>query len=148
MRTTPPTLLSLLLFLLLACSQSDILPADSLAGTWAGNSATAQVGDCTWGSAASVAVSATWQVTGQAVKATFTQQGGQVYVITTMLGTLTGSKVTLSEAQHGVCFGVPRNYSTRYEGEVKGKELTLVGLDTICPVQRCIFRRTITLTRQ
>lgn len=150
MRTSCKNSLPALLILLLGCSKPEAAqPAADLTGTWAGTTAIAQAGNCTWGSAATLPTSATWQVANNEVKATIIRKDGSIEVPVTMVGTLIGTRIRLlSQGQNATCNGVARQYSVWYEGEVSGKELTLVGLDTICPVQKCIFRRTVSLTRQ
>jgi hypothetical protein len=121
-----------------------------LEGTWKGTNETQQVGDCSWKGATSLPVTASWQVTGSAVSGIISQQLGQVGVPTSFTGTITGNQVKLSEvvANNVLCNGLDRSYFSRYEGSIAGKTLSLVSLDTLCPAQGCIFRRTLNLTRQ
>lgn len=144
-RLTPLFALALL-WLVFACSKPEPVPA-ALAGAWAGMEALAQAGDCAWSGEVSVPVSATWEVTASTVKATINRQYNQLVVPVTMHGTLVGNKLTLTERRYGVCNGLPRAYDSRYEGQLTGADLVLVTLDTVCAVERCIFKKTITLTR-
>lgn len=148
MKTILLQLLPALALLLLACSKPDsVQPATALMGSWAGKEALEQTGDCTWSGEIAILVSATWEVTGNTVRATINRRYDQLEVPVTMQGTFMANKLILTERRYGVCNGVPRSYNNRYEGEIIGKELVLVTLDTICPVERCIFKKTMTLTQ-
>ncbi|CCH00896.1 hypothetical protein FAES_2887 [Fibrella aestuarina BUZ 2] len=148
MKRTTLQLLLAPFVLLLACSKPDTVPPAVLFGTWEGQTGITSAGDCVWSGIASMPTLATWQVTANTVKATVNRRVDQINVSITMQGTIVGNKLTLTEQKHVVCNGVPRTYDSRYEGIIGGKTLTLVALDTICPVERCIFRHTLTLTQQ
>ena len=133
---------------ILACSTPEPQPAE-LTGNWTGTFEVAQAGSCTWGGETATTASATWQVTGSSVTATLRRTIGSTTGNVVLNGTRTGSRVVLTHAsKNGICNGIGRVYSTQYAGDVAGNTLTLVGYDTICPVQRCIFKQTIRLTQQ
>lgn len=131
--------------------QEELQPTTTnLAGNWSGTNETQQAGSCSWAGPASIPVTASWQVTGTTVTGTINRQVGQTSVPTLFAGSITGSQVKLSEttANNVICNGLGRTYFSRYEGIVTGNTVRLVSLDTICPAQGCVFRRTLTLTRQ
>lgn len=146
------TVLGLLIGLSLgACKHDENPPATAnLAGNWGGTYETQQAGSCTWSGDASIPATASWQVSGTSVTGTLSRQYGQTTTPVSLTGTLNGTAVQLNElkANNVTCNGVSRTYSARYQGSIAGNTLNLVSMDTLCPVQGCIFRRTLKLTRQ
>lgn len=144
-------LLSALLTLcsLSACTKEDQPQAirNDLSGSWAGDYQTQQAGNCTW-TGVSVTATATFQVINSTVTATVNQTAGTTTVPAEFTGTINGSTVSLSKTNNAICNGTPRTYVSRFDGTISGNTLTLISQDTICPVQGCIFRRILKLTRQ
>lgn len=140
-----------LLLLAGSCQRTEpIQPAASdLAGNWQGTYDIQQAGSCNWSGPTSLPTTATWQVSGTQVTGSITRQYGQTSTLTQLTGTISGSTVQVIEtkANNVSCDGVARTYISRYEGTINGNALTLNGTDTLCPVQGCIFRRTLKLTR-
>ena len=135
-----------------ACKHTDpVQPAsNNLTGNWSGTYDTQQVGACSWTGAASLTATATWQVVDKTVTGTMTRQYGQVSIPTQLSGTISGSTIQVSEtkANNVNCNGIDRTYVSHYEGNVSGNTLHLTSMDTLCPDQNCIFRRTLNLTRK
>ena len=132
-----------------ACTKKDQPQAinTDLSGTWAGDYQTQQAGNCTW-TGVPVTTTATFQVINSTVTATVNQTAGSTTVPTQFTGTINGNTVSLSKTNNAICNGVPRTYVNRFDGTISGNTLTLTSRDTICPLQGCIFLRTMKLTRQ
>ena len=133
-----------------ACTKPDQphTASSNLAGNWTGTHETQQTGSCSWGGPASVPTTATWQVVNKTVTGTVRRQLGSVSGSAQFTGTVNGSTVNVSETNNATCNGTPRTYLSRFTGGISGNTLTLVSSDTLCPVQNCIFRRTLKMTRQ
>lgn len=144
--------LLLLILLVTGCKHHEEMQptTSSLAGNWSGTYDTQQAGSCTWSGAASVPTTASWQVNGNNVTGTINRQFGQVSSPTQLTGTVSGNSVQMAEttANNVLCNGIGRSFFSRYTGNIMGNTLSLVSLDTLCPDQGCVFRRTLNLTRQ
>ena len=140
----------LLLSVSSACTRPDQPSSTSndLAGNWTGTYETQQTGSCTWSGPASVPTTATWQVVNNTVTGTVSRQLGSISGSAQLTGTISGGTVNVIEMNNAICNGAPRTYVSRFAGSISGTILTLVSSDTLCPVQGCIFRRTLKLTRQ
>lgn len=140
---------TLLLCSLVGCRKDDPAPVVSsgLGGNWSGNYQTEQAGECTW-SGPSVTAKAAFQVVNNTVTASITQTVNSNSVTEQLTGTLTGTTVSLTKISNSICSGTPGTYVSRFGGTISGNTLTLVSRDTLCPVQGCIFLKTIKLTRQ
>ena len=136
--------------LLCACSKPDpVQPANAdLSGDWTGADELKQVGNCSWSGETSIGTTATWQVSNNTVTATFTRKSTPMPIMIKLTGTLSGNKISLNETKRAICNGVPNMHNVNYSGEVTGKTMTLIGLDTICPIEKCIFQQTLKLTQR
>lgn len=141
----------LMLLSLGACTETKqpTTTSNDLTGNWTGNYETQQAGNCTW-TGVPVTATATFQVVNNTVTATVNQIAGpsNIPVPTQFTGTVNGGTVSMSKINNAICNGTPRNYINRFDGTISGNTLTMVSRDTVCPVQGCIFRRTLKLTRQ
>ena len=144
------TLFFIAFSLLCACSKPDsVQPANAdLSGDWMGADELKQVGNCSWSGETSIGTTATWQVSDNTVTATFTRKSTPTSIIVKLTGTLSGNKISLNETKRAICNGVYNTHNVNYSGEVIGRTMTLVGLDTICPIEKCIFQQTLKLTHQ
>ncbi len=138
--------LLIVLISLASCGHQDQpQPVNSaLTGNWLGVSSTKQLGKCAWAGNLSETVIASFQVTTAGVTGNLTR-GGTTQPIN---GRVTGSSVTIYEVNRVVCNSSWGNYTARYEGSVEGDTIRLASRDTLCPIQGCIFLRTLKLTRQ
>lgn len=135
-----------MLISLTSCSRKDQpQPLSSvLTGNWQGVNNTQQLGNCAWAGDPSVAVTATFQVTTAGVTGSLTR-GGSTQSVS---GRVSGSSVTISEVNQVVCNSTWGSYTARYEGNIGGDTLRLTSRDTLCPIQGCIFLRTLKLVRR
>lgn len=135
-----------------ACHKSDSVQTASqgLSGNWVGTNTTQQISTCSWDGPASVPITASWQVTGTSITGTLYEQPGIGVLSTPVVGTIDGNKVRLRDtvANNVICSGIARSYFSRYEGTLQGNTLSLVSIDTLCVEYGCIFKRTLSLTRQ
>lgn len=140
------TRLLIMLISLTSCSRKDQpQPVSStLTGNWVGVNNTQQLGSCAWSGDLSVAVRASFQVTTAGVTGSLTR-GGATQSIS---GQVTGSSMIVSEVIRVVCNSTWGSYTARYEGSIGGDTLRLTSRDTLCPMQGCIFLRTLKLVRQ
>jgi len=140
---------ALLLGSLIGCRKDDPVPVvgSGLSGSWSGDYRTEQAGECTWGGPPVIA-KATFQVVSNTVTASITQTVNSNSITEQLTGTLNGNLVSLTKINNSICNGTPGTYVSRFGGTVSGNTLTLVSRDTLCPVQGCIFLKTMKLTRQ
>lgn len=140
----------LVLLILGACSETKppVTTGNDLSGNWAGPYESEQAGSCSQGAEVPTRTTVTWQVDNSAVVGTVIRTTGPTVITTRLTGTIDGSRVRVGQINQVICNGSPGNYQSRYEGTISGNTLTLVSRDTLCPAQRCIFLRTLRLTRQ
>ncbi len=139
----------LILWSVSACKRSDSAPVvnSELNGNWSGDYQTQQAGSCSWTGPATT-TTATFQVVNNTVTATITQIAGPTSIPAQYTGTLKSGLISISKSNSAVCNGTSRTYTNRFDGTISGNTLTLISRDTVCPVQGCIFLRTMKLTRQ
>ena len=150
-------LLSVLLILssLYACTETTSLqpPTNELSGNWIGTYE-AQQEDKVPVDQTPVSATATFQVTNHSLVGLvyFTVHLPNHSIIspepTQFIGTLDNHQVSMHRPASALCDPIRRDYVLYLDGVVHGDTLTMVGQDTICPVQEWIYLRSLKLIRQ
>lgn len=117
-----------------------------IGGNWVGNYQTVPLGKCSW-KVPTIPVTATFRTVNDSIIGTVTPPVGSTAVPINLRGRLTGSTISLAQANDAICYGTLRTYVNHFEATLQRDKLTIISYDTLCPEQDCIFLRTLTLAR-